>query len=58
MTDRKCMGCETESDDVHMFKGTFFDDDKAEWVEEFYCNECLANILTEEPGMVSHLEAV
>ncbi len=29
-----------------------------DWVEEIYCNECLANILTEEPEMVSNVEAI
>lgn len=55
---RKCMGCETEDKTVHMFKGTFCNNEINEWVEEVYCNGCLANILTEGPEMVSHLEAI
>ena len=56
--DRKCLGCEEEGLLVHMFKGTFFDNDLNDWVEEVYCNTCLANILTEEPESVSDLEAI
>lgn len=58
MADKRvCMGCETEDDNTHMFKGVFAGEDN-EWVEEIYCNECLANIMTEEPEVVSHLEAI
>ena len=55
---RKCMGCGVEDDAIFMFKGTFFDEAKDDYVEEVYCNECLANILTEEPEMISDLEAI
>jgi len=58
MAEKKCVGCEDEGEGVFMFKGKFYDDDKNEWVEEVYCNECLANILTEDPIMVSSLEAI
>ncbi len=58
MADRKCMGCEVEGDEIHMFKGTFFVEDINDSAEEVYCNECLANILTEEPGMMSDVEAI
>ena len=53
---RKCMGCGDEGDGVFMFKGKFANDE-GHWVEEVYCNECLANILTESPEDVSHVEA-
>lgn len=58
MVDRKCMGCEDEGDGVFMFKGTFFNEDTKKFEVEVYCNECVANIMTEEPGMVSDLEAI
>ena len=58
MAERKCLGCETKNDAVCMFKGLFFDEEKEDYVEEVYCNECLANILNEEPEMVSELEAI
>lgn len=57
MAERKCLGCETTDKSTHMFKGTFIDDNNNP-VVEVYCNECLANILTEEPGMISDVEAI
>lgn len=56
--ERKCVGCESTDLNVHMFKGTFFDENLNDWVEETYCNECLANILTEEPKIISGVEAI
>ena len=41
-----------------MFKGTFYDEEKDAFVEEIYCNECLANILIEEPDIVVDVEAI
>lgn len=58
MAKRMCMGCEVEDNSIFMFKGTFFDDESSEFVEEIYCNDCLANILTEEPNIISDLEAI
>ena len=55
---RKCVGCEAQDDNIQMFKGTFYDENLDEWVEEVYCNECLANILIEEPEIISDVEAV
>jgi len=57
MAARKCVGCEVE-DATHMFRGRFFDHELNRYVVEIYCNECLANILTEEPEIVSDLEAI
>jgi len=56
--ERKCLGCEIENESIHMFKGKFYDEDLSEFVEEIYCNDCLANILTEEPNIISDLEAI
>ena len=54
---RVCMGCEDDSEETHMFQGVFLNDN-SEGVEEVYCNLCLANILTEEPEMISQVEAI
>ena len=56
--ERKCIGCESTEPNAHMFRGTFFDEDLNDWVEEIYCNECLANILTEEPEIIGDVEAI
>lgn len=56
--ERKCVGCELTDPNAHMFKGSFFDENLNDWVEEIYCNECLANILTEEPNIISDVEAI
>ncbi len=59
MDDKRiCVGCEVEDDNVHMFKGSFYDKEIHDSVEEIYCNECLTNILTEEPEIISDLEAI
>lgn len=56
--ERKCLGCEIEDDSVFMYKGAFWDEEKGEYVEEIYCNECLANILTEDPHILVNIEQV
>jgi hypothetical protein len=58
MDDKICMGCEGEEDSKMMFKGTFYDKEKDEYVEEYYCNICIANIMTEEPELCMDLEAL
>ena len=57
MCENKCVGCEV-IDASSMFKGTFYDEEKDAFVEEIYCNECLANILTEAPEIVVDVEAI
>lgn len=54
--ERKCMSCLDDSEATHMFKGTFCDENGSSL--EVFCNECLANILTEQPGSISDLEAI
>ena len=56
--ERKCVGCESTDPNAHMFKGSFFDENLNKWVEEIYCNECLANVLTEDPEIISDVEAI
>jgi len=57
MCERKCMACGDEGEGVYMFKGRFADEE-GNWIEEVYCNECLANILTEDPASISEVEAI
>lgn len=54
----KCVGCEEEGPEIHMFKCKVYDSDKEEWVDEIYCNECLSIILIEEPEIISTVEAI
>ena len=56
--ERKCVGCESTDPNAHMFKGVFFDENLNDWVLEIYCNECLANIFTEDPEIISTVEAI
>ena len=58
MVKRMCLGCEVEDKDIYMFKGNIYNEELDEFVEEVYCNECLANILTEEPELISNVEAI
>jgi len=59
MADKRfCVGCEDESEETHMFKVNIHDHELEKWVDEIYCNECVANIMTEEPGIVSYMEAI
>jgi len=59
MADKRiCLGCEVEGAHIHMFKGSFYDENEDEYVEEVYCNECIANIMTEDPSIVSNMEAI
>ena len=55
MCENKCVGCEVEDKAIPMFKLTFYDE---EFNGEIYCNECLANILIEEPDIVVDVEAI
>jgi len=52
---RKCLGCEVEDKAIPMFKLTFYDE---EFNGEIYCNECLANILNEDPHGIKTMEAI
>lgn len=56
--ERKCMSCLDDSEEIHMFKGKFYNEETSEFETEVFCNECLANILTEDPGSISDLEAI
>lgn len=57
--ERKCMGCDDDSDGSHMFKGIFANpNEDNRWEEEVYCSDCLANIVKDVPGSISHLEAI
>ena len=56
--ERKCLGCEDTSEATHMYKCEVYDSEKESWVNEVYCNECLANILMEEPEILSTAEAI
>ena len=59
MADKRvCMGCEDVSDSSHMFKGIFHVDGLDMWTEQVYCSDCLANIVKDDPAIISHLEAI
>ncbi len=58
MADRKCVGCETTEDHVFMFMVNIYDEALDKLVDEVYCNECIANIITDLPEIVSSLEAI
>ncbi|KKM00457.1 hypothetical protein LCGC14_1804160, partial [marine sediment metagenome] len=46
MAERKCVGCEDESESTHMFKVNIHAAELDKWVDEVYCCECIANIMT------------
>ena len=59
MADKRiCLGCEIDDDSSHMFKVVVLSDDLGNTEEEIYCNECLANVLTEEPEVIVSMEAI
>jgi len=58
MADRKCVGCETTEDHVHMFKVEIYNTESEEWIYEVHCNECVGIIMTEEPEAIHSLEAI
>jgi len=59
MADKRfCIGCEDEAKETHMFKVNVYDTDLDKWVDEVYCNECVANIMTEEPEIINYMEAI
>ena len=57
--ERKCMACDADSNESHMFKGVFANpNEDNRWEEEVYCSDCLANIVADDPASISHLEAI
>ncbi|KKN60481.1 hypothetical protein LCGC14_0531270 [marine sediment metagenome] len=58
MVDRKCIGCGDESESTHMFKANIHAAELDKWVDEVYCCECIANIMTDLPEIISKLEAI
>ena len=53
----KCVGCDEQNEDFYMFKVDIYDQEKKEVVEEWYCSNCLATILTETPEDIVNVEA-
>ncbi len=58
MAGRKCVGCESTEEFVHMFKVNIYDAELDAWVDGIHCNACVANIMTEDPEVVWSLEAI
>jgi len=51
-----CESCNVSSEDSIMFKCEFLED--LSIVEEYYCSDCLATILTEDPESCIKMEVL